>query len=320
MTTNVPTQGFQAPPASAPAVPGVDEQGFAVPPAGSPARAPGNGNPITLPGQVPGYVNAPGMPPAVPGTPPAAAPVAQPADLTNIVAMLQAALGAPAGTQPAAGAPVTAADTALPNWLGGDVNTFDVATINDPIIRSMASIMQTAGKDLDLNRAMGNALAHNDVSLVDVAYLTEKGGANAAQLAEIAKGIVQAVGAKADAVTADVYASVGGEANWHTSVAAFNQSAPPELRMTVARMLDSVDDKFIKAGAKIVAEFGKNSGMIPQQGAPLLSTATAGMQGQGLSKAQFQAELGKIKPDTPGYEETRQDLFARRSLGKRGGL
>lgn len=317
--THVPTNGFNAPPAAGPApTPQVPNQGFQVPPAGDPPRMPnGNGHPIAAPNQQPGWVQNPGQQPQQHVQQPA--PQAQqPADLTNVVAMLQAAL---AGQQaPAPQAPAQQPDAVRPNWMQSSANEFDVNQINDPIIKSMATVLQTAGKDLDLDRVLGKALSFGDPALVDVAYLRDAGGPQAAQLAEIAKGIVQAVNAKAEAVTNEVYSSVGGEAVWHSSVAAFNQSAPHELKVTVAQMLDSTNENFIKAGAKIVAEFGRNSGLIPQQGAPLLNSASAGVQGQGLSREQFQAELRKIDSNSPGFEQAREALFARRALGKRAGL
>lgn len=320
--THVPTNGFNAPPAAGPApTPTVPNQGFNVPPAGDPPRMPnqGNGNPIVAPNQQPGWVQNPGQQPQQQTQQPAPQNQ-QPADLSNVVALLQAAL---AGQQaPAQQAPVQqpVADAVRPNWMQSSANEFDVNQINDPIIKSMATVLQTAGKDLDLDRVLGKALSFGDPALVDVAYLRDAGGPQAAQLAEIAKGIVQAVNAKAEAVTNEVYSSVGGEAVWHSSVAAFNQSAPHELKVTVAQMLDSTNENFIKAGAKIVAEFGRNSGLIPQQGAPLLNSASAGVQGQGLTREQFQAELRKIDPNTPGFEQAREALFARRALGKRSGL
>ena len=317
--THVPTNGFNAPPAAGPApTPQVPNQGFQVPPAGDPPRMP-NGNPIAAPNQQPGWVQNPGQQPQQQTQQPATQNQ-QPADLSNVVALLQAAL---AGQQaPAQQAPAQrpAADAVRPNWMQSSANEFDVKQINDPIIKSMATVLQTAGKDLDLDRVLGKALSFGDPALVDVAYLRDAGGPQAAQLAEIAKGIVQAVNAKAEAVTNEVYASVGGEAVWHSSVAAFNQSAPHELKVTVAQMLDSTNENFIKAGAKIVAEFGRNSGLIPQQGAPLLNSASAGVQGQGLTREQFQAELRKIDSNSPGFEQAREALFARRALGKRSGL
>lgn len=314
--THVPTNGFQAPPTPVPDVP--NPGGFSVPPAGPPAALPGqapNGVPIQLPGQVPGVAPQNQNPAqAQPGA-------AQPADLTAVTALLQAALAGQGGTkQPDAATP--GVDAVRPTWMPVSANKFDVESVDDPIIRSMATVLQTAGKDLDLDRVLGNALAHGDVNLIDVAYLKEAGGANAGNLAEIAKGIVQAVAAKSAALTTEVHNIVGGEANWAAATAAFNQAAPVELRVTVAQMLDSTNENFIKAGAKIVAEFGKASGRLPQAGAPLLNgVASAGTaSGAGLTKAAFQEELRKLNPSTPGYEAAREELFARRSLGKSAGL
>ena len=287
---------------------------FTVPPAGDPARIPG-GNPIVSPGQNPGWLPQGQQPAPVAPVAPQPAPAAP--DMSSIVAMLQSALAGSAA--PAAPVAPEAQATERPSWMQTSANEFDVSQIDDPIIRSMATVMQTVGKDLDLDRVLGKALAHGDASLIDEAYLAEKGGANAKQLAEIARGIVQAVEAKADAVTSSVHALAGGEAGWNSAVAAFNASAPQELRVTIAQMLDSPKAEFVTAGAKIIAEFGKNSGMIPQAGAPLLQNAAGGIAGQGLSKAEFQTELKSLKPDTPGYEEARSALFARRSLGKRSG-
>lgn len=319
--THVPTSGFQAPPGGPAPTPQVPQgQGFQVPPAGEPAAVPGQ-RPISAPNQQPGWVQNPGQQfqPQQQQAPQQAP--AQQADLSNVVAMLQAALAGQ--TQPQAQQPAQVqqpVDAVRPAWMQTSANEFDLNQINDPIIKSMATVLQTAGKDLDLDRVLGKALAFGDPALVDLAYLRDAGGPQAAQLAEIAKGIVQAVNAKATAVTSEIYTSVGGEAVWHSSVAAFNQSAPHELRVTVAQMLDSTNENFIKAGAKIVAEFGRNSGLIPQQGAPLLNAASAGVQGQGLSRVQFQEELRKLDPNGNGFLEAREALFARRTLGKRAGL
>jgi len=301
MAEQVPTSGFIAQPAVAPSVPSAAEPGV-------------NGNPITSPNQTPGWLpqgQAAQPAPAAPAGTPAA-----PTDMAGVVAMLQAALAGKTDAVPVAPPEV---GTVQPAWLEGSINEFDISTIDDPIIKSMATVMQVVGKDLDLDRVMGKALSHGDISLIDLAYLREKGGDSAPQLAEIAKGIVQAVSAKADAVMASVYDIAGGEAGWGNAVAAFNTSAPQELRITVTQMLNSTNENFIKAGAKIVSEFGKSSGMIPQAGAPLLNASPASNVGQGLTKAQFQAELVKLRADTPGYAETREALFTRRALGKRSG-
>lgn len=311
--TNVPTNGFitppaGAPPAAAPVAPG------GVPPAGPPPRGFNSAEPQQYVGQQPGFI------PQVPVAPAAApaAPAAQP-DLGSIAAILQQALGQAAPALPAApAAPVV--EAVRPAWMPVSANAFDVATIKDPIIRSMATVMQSVGKDLDLDRILGRALTHGDKGLIDYAYIQEKGGANAASLVEIAKGIVDSVTAKSEAVTKAVYDAVGGEQNWSASVAAFNKGAPQELRLTVTQMLNSTEDNMITAGAKIVAEYGRASGLLPKIGAPNLNSASAGIQGTGLTRTGFQEELRKLNPNQRDYAEARQALFTRRSLGKAAGL
>lgn len=325
MTTHVPTNGFAAPPAApaavAPAAPAVPQGGFQVPPAGAPAQVPaqpsGNGTPITPPGMQPGWVQQPqGTVPAHPqGTQPAQQTQAPAQPAVDVAALVQAALA----EQKAAEKPAPT-EQPRPEWMGTSANDFDVNTIENPTIRAMATVLQTAGKDLDLDRVLGKALVHGDASLVDVAYLAEKGGAQAAQLTQIAKGIVDAVNAESERITSEVYALAGGEAQWSAAASAFNQSAPQELRAVVAQMLNSTSPQQIKAGAKLVAEFGKQSGMLPQQGAALLQTAAGSMNAQGLSAADFKTELAKLNPNSANFIQEREALFARRQLGRRTGM
>lgn len=321
MTTHVPTNGFAAPPAApAAAAPSVPQGGFQVPPAGPPVQVPaqpaGNGNPITPPGMQPGWVQQPQ------GNPPAETPPAQqtqaPAQSTqvDVAALVQAAL---AGHK-AAEAPAEPVEQPRPEWMGTSANDFDAQTIENPTIRAMATVLQTAGKELDLDRVLGKALVHGDPTLVDVAYLAEKGGAQAAQLTQIAKGIVEAVNAESERITSEVYSMAGGEAQWSAAAAAFNQSAPQELRAVVAQMLNSASPQQIKAGAKLVTEFGKRSGMLPQQGAALLQTAAGAMNAQALSAAEFKMELAKLNPNSANFIQEREALFARRQLGRRTGM
>ena len=286
-----------------------NQSGFRpLPPRGA---APGSEQPHQYPGQRPG---------AVPSAQAPNAPVAeevqpaqeQPQGL-DIAAILQAALGNKA--------PEPAPAAEKPTWLPGAVNEFNVDSIDDPIIRSMASVLKVAGDGLDLDRVLGNALALGDPNLVDVAYIAERGGKNAQQIAEIAKGIVQAVNAKSEAITKEIHALAGGEAQWSQAAAVFNKAAPVELREIVKSLLDSTDPNKIKAGAKIVNEFGRASGQLPRQGASLLSGSAAANAGAaGLSAAAFKAELTKLNPNKPGFLEAREDLFARRAAGKRMGI
>lgn len=292
-----------------PATPGPqDQHGFRVPPAGGEQSH-------QYSGQTPGWVPNRGQDqsqeqpkPQQQQTTPAKA------DGLDLAAILQAALGKPAEQQ-------NPAPVAKPDWMPDSVNQFNVDEIDDPIIKSMASVLKVAGDGLDLDRVLGNALALGDPNLVDVAYIAEKGGANAQQIAAIAKGIVDAVNAKSQAITNEIHALAGGEAQWAQSAAVFNQAAPEELKLVVKAMLDSTNSQKIKAGAKIVTEFGRASGQLPKAGANLLNSASAGMaNANGLSAAAFKAEIAKLDPQKPDYLEARNDLFQRRAVGKRNGL
>lgn len=265
----------------------VPTEGFAAPPVAG-----------TLPAPV---VTAPVAPVA---TAPVA-PVQQTSpDLTAAIAALTSALGTP-----------QAAAESEPST-GGGLNTYDVESIEDPILKSMATVLKTVGKDVDLDRAIGRAISEGRVDLIDVAYLKEKGGVNSNELITIAQGLVQAVQAKGAAVTDSVHKLAGGEAQWDAGVAAFNAQAPQELRMVVAQMLNSHKENLIQAGAKLVVEFSKNSGALPNVNAGITAGASSLPAAQALSKVEFQEELRKLNPQDRAFESQRKELFARRSLGR----
>lgn len=242
-------------------------------------------------------------------------PAAQPAagSLDASVAALLAALQA---QQPAPSA--TPSATAEP--AAGKLNNFDVTTLEDPILRSMATVMQTVGKDLDMDRALGLAIERGDAGLIDKAYLREKGGESADQLITIAEGIVQAVEQQAAAVTSEVHALAGGESGWNVAVAAFNKSASPEMRSVVKLMLDSEKKSQITAGAKLVVEFAKQSGFVPTVNALVQNGGSAASAAQALSKEGFQEALRTLDPNSRQYQNQRAELFARRQQGKQLGM
>ena len=76
----------------------------------------------------------------------------------------------------------------------------------------------------------------------------------------------------------------------------------------------------MKAGAKMVVEFSKNSGHLPSVN-PLLNTGVAApaAAAQALDKVGFQTELRKLNPQDRDYIAQREQLFARRQLGRQLG-
>lgn len=310
----------------------VPTNGFAVPPAGGAPAAPAPSAPVGVPPAPGAHVSGNGQPIQMlpPGVQPNPAPFAQPSPQAQPQAPAQAALPTVdlaalqaliQGTQPqAAATPAAPAEGSnLPEWAGESLHSFDTASISDPQTKMLAQTLQTLGKDVDLNRALGAALTHSNPDLVDVAYLAEKGGANAQAIAQLGKTLVQAVAAQAEAQTQKVYALVGGEQQWNVAVAAFNATADLGMRQAVAKMMNSGDTSMIDYGAAVIAQYARG-GAVPQPHQGVGALAGGGVALQGLSKAEFQAELQKLNPRAQGYDEAYNALANRRAAGKASGL
>lgn len=230
---------------------------------------------------------------------PAQLPTAQPGADPTLLALL-AALKQPANAAPAAGpAPQPQATQ------GGD-----------GITSGLTSIL--AGSGLDVNRAIGKALEFGDASLIDEAYIKEAGGANAAYVAQVAKGLVEHAVREETALTQSVYAQSGGEANWRAALGAFEASAPGHLQTIVKALYDSKDHSNIDAATKTILDYAKQAGATITP-AGIFAGGAAGGSVQALDKAGFQAELLKLDKNARGYEQARAELFVRRHAGKQLG-
>lgn len=201
-----------------------------------------------------------------------------------------------------------------------NLRDFDVGAIEDPMIKSTASILLATSPDLDLDRALAKAIQYGRADLIDEAYITEKGGANAANLITIAKSLVTQIANVADANEKAIYDLAGGREGWDTAVAAFNQFADPAQRRTIADLMDSGNKQFMQYAAQTVLAFSKQTGAIPNVGQQVQTGQASVAASQGLSKAQFQAELAKLNRNAPDYAEQSNVLLSRRQIGKQLGL
>lgn len=254
-----------------------------------------------------------------PGFVPPAAPAGQGGTFTQ--ADIDAAVAAAtANRQPAAPVvPPTATPLLSP---GAAIQRPPAAltTATDPVLSSMTAVFQSTDATVDLDRAIGKAMQYGDASLIDLAYLTEKGGANAAHLTVLAKAIVERVQAAAAAGEQAVYAAAGDQAQWNAAAAVFDQSAPAHTKLVIKQMLDSGNPEAIEAAAKSVVEFAKSTGQLVQRPGLVNAGASQLSSASGLDKEGFQAELRKLSPNSRSYESDRAQLFQRRSLGKSLGL
>lgn len=228
-------------------------------------------------------------------------PAAQPTADPTLLALLAAL------KQPSNAAPAPAASPApQPQATQG----------GDSITSGLTSIL--AGSGLDVNRAIGKALEFGDASLIDEAYIKEAGGANAAYVAQVAKGLVEHAVREEQSLAHSVYTAAGGEANWRAALGAFESTAPGHLQTIVKALYDSKDRTNVEAATKTILDFARQAGATITP-ANIFAGAAAGGSVQALDKAGFQAELLKLDKNSRGYEQARAELFVRRHAGKQLG-
>ena len=191
----------------------------------------------------------------------------------------------------------------------------------DDVLDGIVESVAIAYPKLSIDRAVGKAIEAGDARFIDEAYIREVAGKDADRLIKVAKSAVSRVNESATQLKETVYSAVGGEQNWQTAVAAFNKGAPKELREAVAVMLDSGKGTQVKAAAQLVSQFASAGGFIrsseDRSNAPQYSAAAGG---QGLSAADFKAEIAKLDRNARGFQEKRADLYNRRALGQKAGL
>lgn len=217
-------------------------------------------------------------------------------------------------------APVPAAQAPIAAPVPASAQITSVGEHNDAVLQSYTDAFLNIGAGLDIDKAIGKALASGDVSQIDYTYIAQNGGANAANLPAIAKAIVARVAEQTANATAAVHGIAGGKEAWDAATAAFNQSAPPYLRQVVARLLDSTDQEAIKAGAQQIVAFAQQGGFVPQA-AVLQGSAAGGATGlTGISAAEFKDLHFKLDKTSPMYIQQRDDLMFRRQVGKNSGM
>lgn len=273
--------------------------GFNVPPPPEGANFRNNAAPANVE-QKPGFV-APTPAPA--DAPPADVQALIDAAVAKALAAAAPAKPAPAATPPGA-APKVTADAAVPN---------------DALLAGHTRVLTGHSAGLDLDRALGQALAQGDSTRIDRAYILEKGGADGAYLVSVAEAMVERVNTQTAAAMQAVHAAAGGQAEWSTAVAAFNQSAPAHLRQVVSQMLESGDNATISAASKTVVDYVKQGGLVVTK-AGLLNPDSSVSAAEGMSDAQFKAAHFKLNVNSPTYMAERTALFARRSVGKQLGM
>ena len=192
---------------------------------------------------------------------------------------------------------------------------------HDPVIANTFEMIALVAPDVDMVRAIGNAIDRSDPTLIDKAYLREAGGDKADRLIALTENMVKYVNQQVEAITNDVYKAAGGEAQWAAASAAFNKGAPSYLKAYAVEALNSANPAKIREATKAILDFAKNSGLVPvppeghQRGGGGVPDASVG-----LSREQYQAERLKLNRFDRDYADKARELDRRRALGKKMGM
>lgn len=313
----VPTSGFAVPPA-APGTKQHSRNGGAAPSAPAPAAqepAPAPANTPAIPRVPNGNTTeqaAPQTPsPSLPGTDeqPSGTSAEVQEYLKNAIEQAKNADKTPVDTTPPEHTPVT-------------LNDIDVDQIESPQIRELGKLLLTALPGANIDTVFGKAFEYGDPALVNEMYIKEKGGANAAQLIQMAQQIVKTATAEIAASVDSVYRAAGGEAQWQAAVAAFNKNAPKHLKSVAVKLLDSPNRSEIQEGAKFVIEFARQGGFVAEAAERVDAQGGAGVGERGLSAEEYKEAIRNLKPafNNPNRNREEQELYRLRVLGKQRGL
>jgi len=198
-------------------------------------------------------------------------------------------------------------------------------TSADPTGTAMSKLLLSAAPGVDLNRALGTAIARGyDASLIDEAYIREQVPDNADSVITLAKSLIEHTNAQVNSVINSVYDTAGGQEQWDASINLFNEKAPPAMKSLIKAALDSGDAGKVKDAASMVVDFVKTAGLqTSQQGSPVNgfgATGGTGSTNSPLSGAEYKAELGKLNPRSPEYTSKATELYYRRAAGKQQGM
>lgn len=187
-------------------------------------------------------------------------------------------------------------------------------------------VSMTKCTEADIQRAMVHAIQYQDENLIDAAFIKERFGEHSEQAMALAKAVLQENIARTATEIAkaeqSVVAVAGSKDAWNEAVAVFNAHADADTKKVVKLLLDN---GLHTQGAQQLMQFVQNSGRVAvRQGSPL--SGSPSVPGNGLSRAEFQSELQKLKQEAGGrslesgqFGNRYQELLQRRAQGRAAG-
>lgn len=225
-------------------------------------------------------------------TNPAPAPTADPTPAPNPTPSptpSPAPSPSPAPTPAPSPTPAPAAPT-------GGLNDEDLSAYGVPGLASGVALVRAQFPTLDLERALGNAANHQDVSLIDKAYIREIAGEHADVIVQHLQNVTQTAIEHMQGTVQEIFQSVGGEAQWAILSKAFNEKAPKMMVEAVRAKLDSGNMQDIKDAVAFIQTYAKDSGLVNEPAAR--HHPDGGGNGmEFLTREQYVAKIKEINTD-----------------------
>lgn len=231
---------------------------------------------------------------------------------------------------PAAQAPVPVPTADQPI----NIETAQQPTIQVPVAEAGESYLETSinhfaaetGFDGEaIMASIEKALEHGDAGLIHVNHdgkLTPEQAQRATQLAQMAYQHTQA---EITNMQNTVYQVAGGQAQWDSSVNAFNASATDEAKSYVDFLVNHKRDA--KAAAEYITKFVSGNGLTTQitqapiqgaTGAPVVGGLTKQAYSDGIHNLEMRLNLRQVTHAQ--YEAEMADLDYRRGVGRKAGI
>lgn len=178
----------------------------------------------------------------------------------------------------------------------GGLNDEDLEAYGVPGLASGVALVRAQFPTLDLERALGNAANHQDVSLIDKAYIREIAGDNADVIIQHLQNVTQTAIEHMQGTVQEIFQSVGGEAQWAILSKAFNDKAPKMMVDAVRAKLDSGNMQSIKDAVEFIKTYAKDSGLVNEPAAR--HHPDGGSNGmEFLTREQYVAKIKEINTD-----------------------
>lgn len=204
-----------------------------------------------------------------------------------------------------------------------DLNTLDVEALGDEFITAQVSLLKSYLPDIDLNKALGQALEFGDKGMINAFYINEIAGDNAPAVIKHLESLYDNAESRTEELGREIMQLAGGEERWKSAVASFNAKASKGVQRIVRELLSSYNQKDYIEAAQVVLNYADGEGAVNQPANLLTPQAPANSGGPApLTRGEYTkaiAEAQSIK-DRRERQRVETELATRRAASRRAGI